>query len=321
MILIVGHIVVPLVLLVETELRAALLGACRAVAAAHARRSRSVLLQPVKGAIVAWQWAHRMHGFDPNAEHDGDETPMRLSERNAMTDLAERLDRRLSAIRPAPMCAPRDAATLILIDRGGAGAQGAAGAAPSTATTSCRASSYFPGGRVEASDGRMPSARPLRSSCVEARLMRSVERPSAAKARGFALAAIRETFEETGLLLGARDETPAPSRATRGTASQRRGVHARSRRRCISSPAPSRRRGRPRRFDTRFFAVDAGAIARAARRHRRPGRGAGRAGLAADAPKPGGSTCRPSPPSCWRSSRPASRPGSATTCRCRSIGS
>jgi len=23
------------------------------------------LLQPVKGAIVGWQWANRMHGFDP----------------------------------------------------------------------------------------------------------------------------------------------------------------------------------------------------------------------------------------------------------------
>lgn len=28
------------------------------------------LLQPFKGAIVGWQWAHRMHGFDPRAEND-----------------------------------------------------------------------------------------------------------------------------------------------------------------------------------------------------------------------------------------------------------
>jgi uncharacterized protein (DUF983 family) len=26
------------------------------------------LLQPIKGAIVAWQWANYMHGFDPHAE-------------------------------------------------------------------------------------------------------------------------------------------------------------------------------------------------------------------------------------------------------------
>ena len=28
------------------------------------------LLQPVKGAIVGWQWAHYMHGFDPAAQAD-----------------------------------------------------------------------------------------------------------------------------------------------------------------------------------------------------------------------------------------------------------
>ena len=48
-ILIVGHIVVPLVLAVETRLRAALLAACRALAAADARLSLA-LLQPIKGA-------------------------------------------------------------------------------------------------------------------------------------------------------------------------------------------------------------------------------------------------------------------------------
>ena len=26
------------------------------------------LMQPIKGAIVAWQWAHRMHGFDPESD-------------------------------------------------------------------------------------------------------------------------------------------------------------------------------------------------------------------------------------------------------------
>ena len=29
------------------------------------------LLQPVKGAIVGWPWASRMHGFDPDAEAEG----------------------------------------------------------------------------------------------------------------------------------------------------------------------------------------------------------------------------------------------------------
>jgi uncharacterized protein (DUF983 family) len=26
------------------------------------------LLQPFKGAIIGWQWAGRMHGFDPAAD-------------------------------------------------------------------------------------------------------------------------------------------------------------------------------------------------------------------------------------------------------------
>ena len=25
-----------------------------------------VLLQPIKGVVIGWQWAQRMHGFDPN---------------------------------------------------------------------------------------------------------------------------------------------------------------------------------------------------------------------------------------------------------------
>ena len=29
------------------------------------------LLQPVKGAIVGWQWANRMHGFNPDVPDDG----------------------------------------------------------------------------------------------------------------------------------------------------------------------------------------------------------------------------------------------------------
>ncbi|MGZ5835112.1 MAG: DUF983 domain-containing protein [Xanthobacteraceae bacterium] len=62
-ILIVGHIVIPIVLLVETEfmppywLHAAIFLPLTIGLAV-------LLLQPVKGAIVAWQWAQRMHGFN-----------------------------------------------------------------------------------------------------------------------------------------------------------------------------------------------------------------------------------------------------------------
>jgi len=66
-ILIVGHIVVPMALVVETSLAPpywvhAVLWGPLTIALSLA------LLQPVKGAIVAWQWAHYMHGFDPDHE-------------------------------------------------------------------------------------------------------------------------------------------------------------------------------------------------------------------------------------------------------------
>ncbi len=64
-ILITGHIVVPLALMVETELSPplwlhAVIWGPLTVGLALA------LLQPVKGAIVGWQWATYMHGFDPH---------------------------------------------------------------------------------------------------------------------------------------------------------------------------------------------------------------------------------------------------------------
>ena len=62
-IVIVGHIVVPLALLIETNysppvaLQLAIYLPLTFIASL-------VLLQPVKGAVVAVQWALRMHGFD-----------------------------------------------------------------------------------------------------------------------------------------------------------------------------------------------------------------------------------------------------------------
>jgi uncharacterized protein (DUF983 family) len=71
-ILITGHIVVPIALLVETAfsppywVHAALWGPLTLILAL-------ALLQPVKGAIVAWQWANYMHGFDP--DHADEDAP------------------------------------------------------------------------------------------------------------------------------------------------------------------------------------------------------------------------------------------------------
>jgi uncharacterized protein (DUF983 family) len=68
-ILIVGHVVVPLALVVEVVYAPpywvhAVLWLPLTIGLAVG------LLQPVKGAIVGWQWANYMHGFDPNARDD-----------------------------------------------------------------------------------------------------------------------------------------------------------------------------------------------------------------------------------------------------------
>src|SRR4029077_2579645 len=116
----------------------------------------------------------------------------------------------------------------------------------------------FPGGRVDPADRRM-LARSKLYAHVEANLMKRLKRPSAAKARAFALAAVRETFEETGLLLGVRgDATKVPHGpwtqfAAANILPDLGALHFIGR--AITPP------GRPRRFDARFFTMDASAIA------------------------------------------------------------
>jgi uncharacterized protein (DUF983 family) len=68
-IIIVGHIVVPTALLIETDysppvwLQLAIYLPLTLVLSL-------ALLQPVKGAVVGMQWALRMHGFDDNTPDD-----------------------------------------------------------------------------------------------------------------------------------------------------------------------------------------------------------------------------------------------------------
>ena len=64
-IVIVGHIIVPLVLAIEQNFRPSYLFHL-AVWLPLTLGMSLALLQPVKGAIVGLQWAFRMHGFDEN---------------------------------------------------------------------------------------------------------------------------------------------------------------------------------------------------------------------------------------------------------------
>jgi uncharacterized protein (DUF983 family) len=65
-ILIVGHIVVPTALLIETDYSPPV-GLQLAIYLPLTMLMSLALLQPVKGAVVGLQWAQRMHGFDDNA--------------------------------------------------------------------------------------------------------------------------------------------------------------------------------------------------------------------------------------------------------------
>src|SRR5262249_8059516 len=99
---------------------------------------------------------------------------------------------------------PQDAATLILLDHSGTHPKVLMGRRHK-GHVFLPGKFVFPGGRVARSDRLMPVATKL-DRRAEKRLMRQVSRPSADKARTFALTAIRETFEETGLLIGRRCE-------------------------------------------------------------------------------------------------------------------
>ena len=174
-----------------------------------------------------------------------------------MTDLAERLTK-VERDQSHPNLKPRDAATLILVDRSDAEPKVLLG--KRHAGLKFMAGKFvFPGGRMEPGDRKMPVASDLDPN-AGARLMRGVQRPSLAKARALALAAIRETFEETGLLLGTKVETvpavpqgPWEAFAAANVLPDLAQLHF-----IVRAITPPRR---PRRFDARFFAVDASAIA------------------------------------------------------------
>jgi 8-oxo-dGTP pyrophosphatase MutT (NUDIX family) len=154
--------------------------------------------------------------------------------------------------------APRDASTLILLDRSGPSPKVLMGKRHH-GHVFMPGKFVFPGGRVDPSDRLMPVGAPL-DPRAEAKLMLHTRRPSTAKARGLALAAIRETFEETGLLLGSRraDAPAAPEGAWAAFAEAHihpdlSTVHFIAR--AITPPRRSRR------YDTRFFTADVSAIA------------------------------------------------------------
>ena len=70
----------------------------------------------------------------------------------------------------------------------------------------------FPGGRLDAADCRVKPARDLHPATLAKLLARMRGRPSERRARGLAHAALRETWEEAGLLFGRSMVADAPDR-------------------------------------------------------------------------------------------------------------
>ena len=99
--------------------------------------------------------------------------------------------------KPSRAVRPRDAATLVLFRRE-AGRPKVLMGQRHRGHKVMPDAYVFPGGRVDRSDGYVPFARPLRPE-VERKLSLTA---SPHRARALALAAVRETFEETGLILG-----------------------------------------------------------------------------------------------------------------------
>jgi 8-oxo-dGTP pyrophosphatase MutT (NUDIX family) len=157
-----------------------------------------------------------------------------------------------------PNLRPKDAATLILMDHSGPVPKVLLGKRHH-GHKFMPGKYVFPGGGVEPADQTMTVARPL-DRHAEQCLMRAVKRASPVKARALALAAIRETYEETGLLLGAPTSDPSVAPPGPWAAFTRAqvlpdlaAIHFVAR--AVTPPR------RPKRFDTRFFAADTNAIA------------------------------------------------------------
>jgi 8-oxo-dGTP pyrophosphatase MutT (NUDIX family) len=161
------------------------------------------------------------------------------------------LGARETPLRPAAARAvrPRHAATLILVRRDGAETRVLMGRRHG-GHDFMPDKWVFPGGRIDPSDYRAPSSTELRPDVA-----RRLERTGPAKlARALALAAVRETFEEAGLLLA----KPAKPRSRAGPWREFLGRGALADldaldfvARAVTPPSS------PKRFDARFFLADA----------------------------------------------------------------
>lgn len=154
------------------------------------------------------------------------------------------------AMGPGPL-RPRDAATLILLDRSQAEPHVLMGRR-SSKHAFMPGRLVFPGGRTDPDDGRVKVASDLHPD-IAARLNAGRGRPlSATRARAIVLSAVRETYEEAGLLIGNKGDYSTAKASWEAFAEHGVVPDLASLRiiaRAITPP------GRVRRFDTYFVAA------------------------------------------------------------------
>lgn len=163
--------------------------------------------------------------------------------------------RRPDTAQPKTPVTPRDAASLVLLRDGADGPEVLMGRRPLTARF-MPGVYVFPGGAVEDGDFQLRSSRPLPGH-VAARLARKAK---PALARALAWAALRETWEETGLMLGGPGEAEGFADCAALNAFAAVGLAP-----DLTGLDYLMRAVTPRyvsiRFNTRFFIADGGAAA------------------------------------------------------------
>ena len=153
---------------------------------------------------------------------------------------------------------PRDAATLILVDTNKRSAPTILMGRRKASLRFMPGLYVFPGGRVDRTDGRMAHSGEFSAQILE-KLNHHGPKCSPSRLKALGLCAIRETYEEAGLLLGcAQNPEKVPSDdwsafVQHGVTPDLSALLFLSR--AITPP------GRPRRFDTRFFLAEHSAIA------------------------------------------------------------
>ena len=150
----------------------------------------------------------------------------------------------------ADKAALRDAASVLLIRGSGENAHVLMGQRGAKAAFMPE-KFVFPGGALDSTDQDITLARPLADACI-ARLSQGHDAPNA-----LAVAAIRELWEETGLMLGAAGDWRDPPADWQGFAEQGLIPDAHGLRYIFRAITPP---GRPRRFDARFFLAHADSV-------------------------------------------------------------